>query len=543
MRRWNGWGESSIDYPLPGAAAAHLADVVGESCCIPDTSFEQSLAEVPSAKRMPPHPLITCEAEERLRHARGQSLPDWVALRSGQVNSYPDGVAYPTSAGQVRSLIDYANATSTRLIPYGGGTSVVGHLTPSAGDAPILTIDLSLMNQLLDINERNHLATFQAGVSGPLLENQLAQRGYTLGHFPQSFEYSTLGGWIATRSSGQQSYYYGRIEDLFAGGHIETPIGPLELPVLPASAAGPDLRQMVLGSEGRMGVIISASVRVHALPESETFQGIFFRDWQAGIETLRSISLEKSCVSMLRLSDADETRTTLLLADKELAFNQSLSIWANRGLKTLRFGPECCLLVFGVTGQLKAAQFAHKRAISIARDNNGQPVGSLVGKMWRKSRFLTPYLRNTLWEKGYALDTLETALSWSKITPAATEIKQALYNGLEAFGEHVLVFAHLSHVYRDGASLYITYLFRRSSDPQETILRWQQLKSAASQVIVSQGGTISHQHGVGIDHAPFLAAEKGEIGMRMLQAIITTTDPQQIMNPGKLLSGQQLHQK
>lgn len=536
MRRWNGWGDTNIDYPLPDAAVVYLAAAVGPGSHLADTSYEQTLAMVPPAKNLPPHPLIVTQVEDRLQHACGQSLPDWVALRGGQVHHFPDGVAYPTSAGQVRSLIDYAQSTGTRLIPYGGGTSVVGHLTPLPGNDPVLTIDLSLMNQLIDLNERDHLATFQAGVAGPQLENSLNQRGFTLGHFPQSFEYSSLGGWIATRSSGQQSYYYGRIEELFAGGHLETPIGPLELPVLPASAAGPDLRQITLGSEGRLGVITSASVRVRALPEFESFQGIFFRDWQAGIESLHEICQEKSCVSMLRLSDADETQTTLILADKKLAFNQPLTKWANRGLSVFGFGPERCLLVFAVTGQMKAAQLARKRVTAIARANRGLPVGEVVGKLWRKSRFLTPYLRNTLWDYGYALDTLETALSWSKIPTAVEEIKQTLRRGLDAVDEQVLVFAHLSHVYRDGASLYVTYLFRRSSNPQETISRWKMLKTAASQVIVNHGGTISHQHGVGLDHAPYLAAEKGPVGMAILQGIFADVDPQQIMNQGKLIS-------
>jgi alkyldihydroxyacetonephosphate synthase len=533
MRRWNGWGEEQTTYPLPVSARAYLNSVVGEGAHPSDASKEaalSSLQPVHSVLSIHPHRLITTSAEERLRHARGQSLPDWVTMHTGLIDSAPDGVAYPLNNQDVCDLLDYAAQMEMRVIPYGGGTSVVGHINPPAGDEPVLTIDLSHMDQLLDLDETNYLATFQAGICGPRLEQALKLRGYTLGHFPQSFELSTLGGWIATRSSGQQSYYYGRIEDLFAGGHLETPLGPLDMPTFPASAAGPDMRQLVLGSEGRLGVITTATVRIRPLPEFETFYGVFFRDWQSGIAALREIAQEKTCVSMLRLSDADETQTTLILSGKD-----DLVTWADHGLNALGYKMGRALLVFGVTGEAKSAHAARRRVVAIVRTHHGLYTGTTIGKLWRKSRFLTPYLRNTLWEHGYALDTLETVLAWSKIPNAADAIKGALRSGLVSIGERVLVFAHLSHVYRDGASLYVTYLFRRSTDPQDTIQRWLTLKNSATQSILRHGGTISHQHGVGIDHAQYLPAEKGLLGMKILDAVANAVDPQRIMNPGKLI--------
>ncbi len=531
-RRWNGWGDLRVNYPLPPSAADYLVKRIGQGTPSPDIRFEQARANIPASKlenRRLRHPLISLSPDERLLHARGQSLPDWVALRSGQIDCFPDGVAYPSSDQEVRQLLAFAKTAELCVIPYGGGTSVVGHINPTQSDRPVLTIDLSHMNQLLSLDEVNFLATFQAGINGPQLEKVLNQAGYTLGHFPQSFELSTLGGWIAARSTGQQSYYFGRIEDLFAGGNVETPIGAIRLPTLPASAAGPDLRHVILGSEGRLGVVASATLRVRKLPASETFSGVFFHDWQSGVNALREIVQEKSCVSMLRLSDADETDTTLMLSGKD-----SLVTWAVRGLNTFGYDAARSLLIFGVTGDDKGTRAARQRVHSIARAHGGLPCGELIGKMWQKSRFLTPYLRNTLWEFGYALDTLETALKWSEIPATTDEIKQVIRNGLEPFGENVLVFAHLSHIYRDGASLYVTFLFRRSPDPQITLQRWQRLKTAASQVIVKAGGTISHQHGVGIDHADYLPAEKGPLGMRLLESLASTLDPQNMMNPGKL---------
>lgn len=535
MRRWNGWGDDATLYPLPDSAARFLEAQVGKGATQPDVSIEKVIASIP-VSRLPAHPLITIDPLERLRHARGQSLPDWIELRSGCISSFPDGVAYPSSEEEVRSLLDYAKDTGTCVIPYGGGTSVVGHINPLSTELPSLTVDLSRLNRLLDLDEISRLATFEAGVNGPSIEVQLNSHGYTLGHFPQSFELSTLGGWIATRSSGQQSYHYGRIENLFAGGHLETLRGPLDLPCLPASAAGPDLRQVILGSEGRLGILTKAVVRVQAIPEIDAFYGIFFRDWESGVEAVREIVQARLQVSMMRLSNAVETETTLQLSGKD-----QLVRWARRGLGWIRYGPENSILVFGVTGSRSATGFTWRKVTSIARSHGGLYTGSMIGKMWQKSRFYTPYLRNTLWEQGYTLDTVETAVPWVSVFPTAAAITDGISNALTACGvpereAHVLVFAHLSHIYPDGASIYTTFLFQRAKDPEETLFRWQALKQAASQAILAHRGTISHQHGVGRDHAVYLPAEKGPLGMALLGAACKELDPQGLMNPGKLLA-------
>ncbi len=529
MRRWNGWGDEATHYPLPESAANFLARRLGPGQPAPDAPFQSVVASVPPS-RLPSHPSFIADPETRLRHARGQSLPDWVALRSGRIPAFPDAVTYPTSDEEVRALFDFCRTSSTCLIPYGGGTSVVGHINPPSDSLPSLTVDVSRLRRLLDLDEVSLLATFEAGVSGPDLEAQLNARGYTLGHYPQSFELSTLGGWIATRSSGQQSYHYGRIEDHFAGGHIETPVGVLDLPPFPASAAGPDLHHLVLGSEGRLGIITRAVIRIRSLPEREEFHGAFFHDWPTGAEAVREIAQSGTAVSMLRLSDPLETQTTLVLSGKD-----RLVGWVDRGLRTLAYGPERCLLVYAVTGSRSDTSHARREAEAVIRRHGGLPSGSFIGRKWRKSRFLTPYLRNTLWERGYAIDTLETALPWARLFPAAAGLTAALASGLEPFGERVLAFAHLSHVYRDGASLYLTYLFRRAADPDETLHCWHTLKHAASQVILTHGGTISHQHGVGTDHTAYLTAEKGVLGTQVLREICRTFDPEGWMNPGKLV--------
>ncbi len=536
MRRWNGWGDEVVTHPLPSSAARFLENVLGRGTPPHDAALSDALRAVPRS-RLPLHPLVTTDAEARVRHACGQSLPDWVALRTGRIPAFPDGVAFPTTEADVVELVTFASEAGVRLIPYGGGTSVVGHVTPAPGDAPVLTVDLSRLNRLLALDETSRLATFGAGVDGPHLEAQLRARGYTLGHFPQSFELSTLGGWVATRSSGQQSLYYGRIEDLFAGGQLLSPVGRLDLPPFPASAAGPDLRQFVLGSEGRLGVVTRATVRVSSLPEREDFHATFFPDWAQGMAAVREMVQARLPLSMLRLSDPVETTTTLALAGHQRLVSLLEGLLRVRGL-----GQERCMLLFGVTGGDEAVKSARKQAIEAARAHGGVHVGRRMGDEWRKSRFRTPYLRNTLWERGYAVDTLETAVRWSDVPATADAVRRALGEGLHGVGERVHVFAHLSHVYPDGASIYVTYLFRLPLTPRggvdadETLRRWRQLKTAASQAIVAAGGTISHQHGVGVDHAPYLPAEKGALGMAALRHLCRTFDPQGVMNPGKLIA-------
>lgn len=529
MRRWNGWGEEGMDYPVSGVAVDFLAEMIGPGDPHPDARIEDVVSLVPES-RARAHPLVTVEAVDRLRHARGQSLPDWVALRSGRIGLFPDGVAYPAFTTQVRELLDFARETGIRLVPYGGGTSVVGHINPPAGDAPVIAVDLCRFNRLVDLDEASRLATFEAGIRGPDLEDQLQSHGYTCGHFPQSFEYSTLGGWIATRSCGQQSYFYGCIEDIFAGGHVETPVDSLDLLAVPASAAGPDLRQCILGSEGRFGFITQAIIRICPLPEAEKFRAIFFRDWPSGTGAVQAIAQSCIPVSMLRISDPQETQTTMILSGKE-----QLIKWSDRGLRLLRYGSGSCLLIFGATGDDQSVDRTIRETSALARQHGGLPIGGLIGNQWQKSRFRTPYLRNTLWRMGYAVDTLETAVPWATVLGATASIKAAIRQALENTGERVLVMAHLSHVYSDGASIYVTFLFRRSTDPEETLHRWQVAKSAASQAIVNLGGTISHQHGVGLDHKPYLEAEKGVLGLKMLEAMRQAADPHGLMNPGKLL--------
>ncbi|MGJ7918074.1 FAD-binding oxidoreductase [Massilia sp. LXY-6] len=529
MRRWNGWGDASIEVPIGEGALRFLARELGPGTAPRDAAFDTVCARLPPS-RLPPHPLVDSAPAVRLTHALGQSLPDWLRLRHGRVEAAPDGVAFPESAEDVRELLRFAIDAGAAVVPYGGGTSVCGHLDAARG-RPTLSVDMRRLRAMTALDRDSLLATFGAGVAGPDLEAQLRAHGYTLGHFPQSFEYSTLGGWVVTRSSGQQSLRYGRIEQLFAGGRMETPQGRLDIPTFPASAAGPDLRELVLGSEGRLGILTEATVRISPLPDFEAFHAVFLPDWERAEPAVRAIVQARLGLSMLRLSNPVETATMLTLAgnQKQVALLETL-------LRLRGAGDAKCMLLVGASGNQGQARAALAAALKIARRHGGVHAGRGLGERWKKNRFRNVYLRNAAWERGYAIDTVETALDWPRVSPAMRAVERAALDALAVDGERVHAYTHLSHLYPQGASVYTTFIWRLAGNYDADLVRWGRLKSAVSETIVAGGGTISHQHGVGTDHAPWLRMEKGQLGMDALGALFRQFDPSGCMNPGKLLT-------
>jgi alkyldihydroxyacetonephosphate synthase len=529
MRRWNGWGDESIIDELPVGGAAAIERVVGPATSRRDATLADVLAGVP-ASRLPRHRLVVDDPEARVRHARGQSLPDWVALRTGRLGAVPDGVAFPNDGAGVRELLAWAAAVGARVVPYGGGTSVVGGVTPAADGSPWLTISMAHMAGLRALDDASLLATFGAGTAGPDLEAALRARNLTLGHYPQSWELSTVGGWVATRGSGQQSAGYGRIEALFAGGTVEAPAGTLEMPPHPASAAGPDLRHAILGSEGRLGILTEAVLRVAPLPEVETFPTLFLPDWERAIAFTRALARARLPLAMVRTSTPAETWTNLALAGHERTLAALRRYLTARGA-----GPGRCMVILGLVGRRRVMAATFPEVLGIARAFGAVRAPATFGRQWHTGRFRTPYLRNTLWGAGYAIDTLETAVAWDRVPAMAASLAPEIRRGLADEGERVHAFTHLSHVYPTGSSLYTTFVFRLAGDPDVTLARWRRLKATASEAIVRLGGTISHQHGVGTDHAAYLAAEKGELGMAALGDLARRFDPAGIMHPGVLL--------
>lgn len=536
MQRWNGWGHQDIDVPLRPAALAFLTAQLGAGIRPVDAELDAVCAAIPPS-RLDNHMLMhlgaRVEPAQRLRHSCGQSLPDWLRLRHGRPGSVVDAVVEARNEDHLIAILAQAKDRGLRVIPVGGATSVVGHLTPPADDRPTLAINLQSHSRLRALDHNNHLALFDAGVSGPLLEAQLHSHGYTLGHFPQSFEFSTLGGWIATRSSGQQSRRYGRIEQLFAGGRVLQATQALELPPFPASAAGPDLREWVLGSEGRLGIISQAWVNVRSKPAYERFHAIFLPHWQQAVDAARSLAQSDIPFSMLRLSNATETQTLLRQAGHETSI-----AWLERYLRWRGCGQDKCLLLLGFTGETTPCRRAERDAGDLLRPFGAVAVGTRMGEVWKQNRFRSVYLRNTLWQHGYAVDTVETACTWQQTSNMMHAIENAARKALATDGEQVHAYTHLSHVYSSGSSVYSTFMYRLTADYQHNLQRWQQLKTAVSDAIAEHGGTISHQHGVGHDHEPWLRKEKGTIGCDWLQTVIDRADPDGIFDSGNLLSRQ-----
>jgi alkyldihydroxyacetonephosphate synthase len=531
MRRWNGWGDDADDYPLSMRAREFLGERIGVARPPEDATRDAALAAVP-ASRLSKRTLFATDAAARLDHARGQSFPDWVAMRSGRFGPVADGVAFPTTHDEVMAALAEAREIGATVIPYGGGTSVVGHLAVPASDRPVVNISLERFSTLTAVDPHTLTATFGAGTPGPAVEAQLRPHGLLLGHFPQSYEYSTVGGWVVTRSSGQQSFRYGRIEQLFHSGRLATPRGTLTVGRVPASSAGPDLREALMGSEGRLGLLTDVTVRVRPLPEQEHFHGIFFPGWDEGLNAVRALAQADVPLSMLRLSNEIETETQLALVQ---GHDRALR-WLERYLGFRGLGGGRCLLMTSLTGSAQECSFAVRRLRALAAPFGAVHVGSLLGRGWAKNRFRGPYLRNSLWEAGYAADTVETCVMWPQATPVMRAIEQAARDALAAEQERVHAFTHLSHVYRQGCSIYSTFVYRSAPSPEQNMERWRRLKSRVSEAIVAHGGTISHQHGVGVDHAPYLPAEKEALGMDLIRAMARELDPQGLMNPGKLFA-------
>ncbi|MFK3991012.1 MULTISPECIES: FAD-binding oxidoreductase [unclassified Psychrobacter] len=533
--RWNGWGNININKKVSAHGAKLIKSHIGKTKKLSSVSLQQVIKTVPKSRlpvAMTELDTVSVDNEVRLRHARGQSFPDWIAMHGGDFEVFPDGVAFPESTADVETLLKLASEHDLIVIPFGGGTSVAGHINPQKGSRPVVTIAMSKMDQLIDLDSESQIATFGAGTQGPAVEAQLDAHGYRLGHYPQSWELSTLGGWIAARSSGQQSLGYGRIEQMFAGGTLVTPKGILNIADIPASAAGPDLREMMMGTEGRAGIFTEVKMRVQPQPEEELFKVAFLPNWAAGKEVLRQAVQKNIQLSMLRLSNAVETDAHLHLGTTPSQFMAISTYLKARGLSS-----DKVMLTYGISGDKAQNKLALTQFNKLLKQHGSVTgkITDIMGSVWAHGRFKFPYLRGTLWEKGIMVDTFETATNWNHIDEQMQQMQEAVRTSLVDECEEVMAFTHISHVYKQGASLYTTYFFRAAKDHASTLSRWQKIKHAASLSLANGTATISHQHGVGRDHAPYLAAEKGKLGIQVTSDMLKSLDPERRMNPGVLI--------
>jgi alkyldihydroxyacetonephosphate synthase len=472
---------------------------------------------------------VSVDDAQRLPRARGKSTPDLLAWRLRPAVDCPDAVVAPRDDDEVAALLDWCGREGVAVVPFGGGTSVVGGLTPDAGGhRAVISLDLAHFDALESIDAESGEAVLGAGLSGPRAEDLLAAHGFSLGHFPQSFPYATMGGYAMTRSSGQSSAGYGRFDEMVRGLTVVTPVGVMEAGRAPASAAGPDLRQWLLGSEGAFGVCTRVRVRIHPVPEVVRHEAFRFPDFATGAAALRAVEQQGTGPTVIRLSDEVETMVNLATATESIGEAAEGADGDGAGADP---GGCLCLCLFEGTAEHAESRLAETRAVLLA--HGGASLGPGPARSWEHGRFGAPVLRDSLLDNGALVETLETATDWSALPALRDAVAQALTAALEASGTPALVMCHISHVYPTGASLYFTVVAgQRGRDP---IAQWYDAKRAACEAIVATGGTITHHHAVGVDHRPYLEAEIGEVGVRMLRAVKNAVDPHGVCNPGTLI--------
>jgi len=475
---------------------------------------------------------------DRIVHTYGKSARDLLRIRAGDIPRAPDVVVYPGNEAEVQLIVDRAVAADAVIIPYGGGTSFSGSLSvPEDETRPVISLDLGRLNQLIDIDEESGLARIQAGALGPDLEEQLGGRGWVLGHYPDSFTHSTLGGWVATRSSGMQSDKYGDISDIARGMRVVMPGKVLEVRPIPATSTGPSVREMVLGSEGRLGVITEVTVQVRRIPEVRVILGYLFPSWEAGLAAMQDISTTDAHPSITRVSDARETAFSF--ATRKKSSRISISSLISKGLMKVleRRGwklDEVCLSFIGYEGGKAHVARQKKIVKDIVGRHGGILVGKGPGELYDQKKFDSPYIRDFLLDRGAIADVSDTAAPWSKLMPLYTNVMAAAEKAFAQVGVTGWIMCHLSHSYYSGACLYFTFGFKH--DDVDPLGQYERVKNAIQQAFVDSDGTLSHHHAVGTEHAAWLEQDISAPGVHMIDGLFTAMDPGRNFNPGKIVA-------
>jgi alkyldihydroxyacetonephosphate synthase len=524
--KWNAWGDPQEAKPLSDGIRSLLKQALGVT--------DSPAAELdPDQVKLHPSQLTDDHREalaaivgpehcrvgdrDRLLRAGGKSTLDLLRRNESGVQDAPDAVLLPGTDDEVAEILRYCSQHGVAVVPFGGGTSVVGGLDPIRGEfSAVVSLDLRRLDRLLGFDVVSGEAEFGAGVTGPRAEQLLAGHGFSLGHFPQSFEFASLGGYAATRSSGQDSAGYGRFSDMIRGLHVITPAGALDLGRAPQSAAGPDLRQLLIGSEGVFGIITRVRVRVHPAPDVTRYEAWSFPDFATGAAALRAVTQTGTGPTVIRLSDEAETGVNLATTE---AIGESQITGG-------------CLAITVFEGTAAHADSRHAETRELMTAMGGTSLGEAPARAWEHGRFGAPYLRDSLLAAGALCETLETATDWSNIPALKAAVTDALTAALAESGTPALVLCHISHVYATGASLYFTVVAGQRGNPIE---QWRAAKTAACDAIVATGATITHHHAVGADHRPWMRDEVGDLGVQVLRAVKSTLDPAGILNPGKLI--------
>jgi len=526
-RKFWGWGYEGQgpNAEQQGRIAALLAARFGID--VPEIASPPRVSELSlrAPRITPPASLAascTTDAEDRAGHTYGKSFRDVVRALAREYPNPPDVIARPRDEQELLAVLDWCDASRAVAIPYGGGSSVVGGIEPPDTERPVVTIDLGRLDRVLEIDRTSRAARIQAGVLGPALEDQLRPHGLTLRHFPQSFEVSTLGGWIATRSGGHFATLYTHIDDFVESLRVVTPTGVLESRRLPGSGAGPSPDRMFIGSEGILGVITDAWMRLQDRPRWRASASVTFADTLAGAEAVRAVAQSGLAPTNCRLLDPGEAMTS----------------GAGAG--------DAAILVIGFESADHRPDAWMARALELCRDHGGNVPGGAgatrddesgaregaVGA-WRKAFLDGPYLRDAIASMGMISETFETAITWDRFPEFHAQVMAATEDAVKRVCGAGQVNCRFTHVYPDGPAPYYSVIApsRRGSQ----LAQWAEIKSAASEALIRLGGTITHHHAVGRDHRPWYDRQRPDAFARALAAAKRELDPNGILNPGVLL--------
>ena len=480
---------------------------------------------------------VSTDKFQRVSHCMGKSYRDTLRLRMRRIERPIDVVAWPREEKEIVEILRLAEEKDLAVIPFGGGSSVTGGVEPMAqGKAGVISLDLARLDRVLRVDATSQTAVIQAGALGPEIEEQLNEQGYTLGHFPESFDHSALGGWLATRASGRQSTGYGDIEDMVLALRMVTPRGVIDTRRVPSTAAGPSILQFCVGSEGFLGIITEATMRIRPFPDVTDYRGLIFRNFAAGVSAIREMIQQGMVPTCVRLSDRTETalaqafRSTTGHKWKRKAEDTALKLLASRGYSF----DDGAFMILGLEGEREEVEYLRSGILRLCRKLGGFHLGTSPGKQWYRSRHETAYFREQLINWGVMVDTIETATTWDNLLHLYGEVRSALRTALEEAGGKSMVACHVSHSYREGSSLYYTFFAPMDAEGKEEE-QWDRVKRVVSEAIMEYGGTISHHHGVGYEHAPWMRQEVGDISLEAIRAVKEVMDPADIMNPGKLI--------
>ncbi len=548
--KWWGWGNEGVSFTHEDKPALgpflqqHIAVDASRPIARP-VGFEQLGVDEPSVpdelygelERAVGEGQVSTDPLDRVVHGRGKSLRDLVRTRDGDLGRLPDVVVRPRDEEAVAALLHAAVEADAVVIPFGGGTSISGSLeAPAEETRTVISVDLGAMDRVLSIDGGSRLARVQAGALGPALEEQLNAQGWTLGHFPDSFTHSTLGGWVATRSSGMQSDMYGDVADLTRGMRVATPVGMLATRPVPSTSTGPSIREMVLGSEGRLGIITEATIHVHRVPEQRTILGYLFPSWAEGLAAMNAIAVSEAAPSVTRVSDAPETQFSFATKTGNSLLDRVQSKALSTFLERRRHFDlgAMCLSFIGYEGTKKHVAAQRKLVGRIVKRHGGLGIGTGPGALYDQKKFDTPYIRDFLLDRGALADVSETSAPWSALPALYDNVMAAARGAFSDLGVQGYIMCHLSHSYHSGACLYFTFAFKPAPD-REPLEQYDVVKSVIQQTFVDSGATLSHHHAVGTEHAQWLEQDISEPGVEMLRALFDGIDPGANLNPGKIV--------